>query len=295
MKILKLFVCLLLILSTSLVNSIAAISVSDGSAFVTKAEFAADLNNLSNRMSSLENSLDAKIDSLVSSYLSRNGIWNGEAQTYSLTLNKEMDFGVSANMSNTVIQKNTDGYTSTIMLGTDSKKVNGTHKGSNGSVANTTTSPKFCIGITNKFMKMSKAGLLSFFIRFEGKSALYNEIGIQGIQYQSNSTNANNGITGMAGIVLSKGDEYNLNNSNSQWVASSLYGFGTASFGSGTLSRVYIPFSFGSLSLLGFVDKDDELNMGFVVSAFGAYTQLSGWRTQSEGGYKITNIKASVY
>ena len=59
----------------------AAVSVSDGSAFVTKAEFAADLNNLSNRMAQLENSLDAKIDSLVSSYLTRNGIWNGAGQT----------------------------------------------------------------------------------------------------------------------------------------------------------------------------------------------------------------------
>ena len=58
----------------------AAVSVSDGSAFVTKAEFAADLNNLSNRMAQLENSLDAKIDSLVSSYLTRNGIWNGASQ-----------------------------------------------------------------------------------------------------------------------------------------------------------------------------------------------------------------------
>ena len=58
----------------------AAVSVSDGSAFVTKAEFAADLNNLSNRMAQLENSLDAKIDSLVSSYLTRNGIWNGALQ-----------------------------------------------------------------------------------------------------------------------------------------------------------------------------------------------------------------------
>ena len=58
----------------------AAVSVSDGSAFVTKAEFSADLNNLSNRMAQLENSLDAKIDSLVSSYLTRNGIWNGASQ-----------------------------------------------------------------------------------------------------------------------------------------------------------------------------------------------------------------------
>ena len=61
----------------------AAVSVSDGSAFVTKAEFAADLNNLSNRMAQLENSLDAKIDSLVSSYLTRNGIWNGAKQQLS--------------------------------------------------------------------------------------------------------------------------------------------------------------------------------------------------------------------
>ena len=74
------------ILMLSLIISVviptnAAVSVSDGSAFVTKAEFSADLNNLSNRMASLENSLDAKIDSLVSSYLTRNGIWNGAKQT----------------------------------------------------------------------------------------------------------------------------------------------------------------------------------------------------------------------
>ena len=72
---------LLFVIFVMVFNSFAAISVSDGSAFVTKAEFSADLNNLSNRMSALENSIDAKIDSLVSSYLSRNGIWNGERQT----------------------------------------------------------------------------------------------------------------------------------------------------------------------------------------------------------------------
>ena len=73
--ILILMICLGLTIPTN-----AAVSVSDGSAFVTKAEFAADLNNLSNRMAQLENSLDAKIDSLVSSYLTRNGIWNGAKQ-----------------------------------------------------------------------------------------------------------------------------------------------------------------------------------------------------------------------
>ena len=76
--ILVLTICLGLTIPTN-----AAVSVSDGSAFVTKAEFAADLNNLSNRMAQLENSLDAKIDSLVSSYLTRNGIWNGAKQDVS--------------------------------------------------------------------------------------------------------------------------------------------------------------------------------------------------------------------
>ena len=72
----------------------AAISVSDGSAFVTKAEFSADLNNLSNRMAQLENSLDSKIDSLVSSYLTRNGIWNAAKQELSAAVkdNRLYDF-----------------------------------------------------------------------------------------------------------------------------------------------------------------------------------------------------------
>ena len=75
-------ICLLINIPTN-----AAVSVSDGSAFVTKSEFSADLNNLSNRMAQLENSLDAKIDSLVSSYLTRNGIWNGvkqESKSYTI-------------------------------------------------------------------------------------------------------------------------------------------------------------------------------------------------------------------
>ena len=70
----------------------AAVSVSDGSAFITNAEFNAGLNNLSNRMATLENSIDAKIDSLVSSYLTRNGIWNGEKQEISDDSIDEYDF-----------------------------------------------------------------------------------------------------------------------------------------------------------------------------------------------------------
>ena len=55
-------------------------NVSDGSAFITKSELSYQLNNLSSRMTQLENSLDSKIDTLVSSYLTRNGIWDGQSQ-----------------------------------------------------------------------------------------------------------------------------------------------------------------------------------------------------------------------
>ena len=82
----------LFIISLCFINIVshAAISVSDGSAFVTKAEFSADLNNLSTRMAQLENSLDATIDTLVSNYLKKNGIWNGKKQT--LLINDIIDF-----------------------------------------------------------------------------------------------------------------------------------------------------------------------------------------------------------
>ena len=78
-KIMKITIIISLCLCFTL-TSFAAVSVSDGSAFITKAEFAADLNNLSNRMAQVENSIDARIDSLVSQYLTRNGIWNGASQ-----------------------------------------------------------------------------------------------------------------------------------------------------------------------------------------------------------------------
>ena len=57
------------------------ISVSDGSAFITKSELSYSLNNLSNRMRELEISLENRINDLVSSYLTRNGIWNSNGQT----------------------------------------------------------------------------------------------------------------------------------------------------------------------------------------------------------------------
>ena len=81
LKITKKFILFILMIVFP-IQSYAAVSVSDGSAFVSKSEFASTINNISNRMSIMENTLDAKIDSLVSSYLSRNGIWNGDKQEF---------------------------------------------------------------------------------------------------------------------------------------------------------------------------------------------------------------------
>lgn len=64
--------------------SYGQVSVSDGSAFLTKTEFNKNLTIMSNRMAFLENSLDSKIDTLVASFLSRNGIWSGSVQDNSL-------------------------------------------------------------------------------------------------------------------------------------------------------------------------------------------------------------------
>ena len=82
-RFIKILLCFLLIIIQ--ISTYANISVSDGSAFVTKSEMSYQLNNLSNRMTQLENSLDSKIDTLVSSYLTRNGVWNGVKQTLNKT------------------------------------------------------------------------------------------------------------------------------------------------------------------------------------------------------------------
>ena len=81
----KKFLIILSLIIGLTIPSYSAVSVSDGSAFITKNESDAAFNNLQSRMSIFENAIDAKIDSLVSSYLSRNGIWNGSKQTLTTT------------------------------------------------------------------------------------------------------------------------------------------------------------------------------------------------------------------
>ena len=80
-KVFKTIFILTLCLGISLPANAGNVDVSDGSAFITKSEMSYQLNNLSNRMTQLENSLDSKIDTLVSSYLTRNGVWSGINQS----------------------------------------------------------------------------------------------------------------------------------------------------------------------------------------------------------------------
>lgn len=58
----------------------AAVSVSDNSAFITKAEALAVAQSLSERIIVLENTVDEKIDNLITAYLERNGVWNAQEQ-----------------------------------------------------------------------------------------------------------------------------------------------------------------------------------------------------------------------
>ena len=73
-RVFKTIFILTLSLCITLSTNAGNVEVSDGSAFITKSELSYQLNNLSARMSALENSLDSQIDKLVSSYLTRNGI-----------------------------------------------------------------------------------------------------------------------------------------------------------------------------------------------------------------------------
>ena len=84
-----------LCLGVSFPTNASAVSVSDGAAFITKSEVASQLNNLSTRMAQLENSLDSHIDQLVSSYLTRNGIWSGDKQTTNIVTHDLVPVGAA--------------------------------------------------------------------------------------------------------------------------------------------------------------------------------------------------------
>ena len=80
-RVFKTIFILSLCLGITLPSNAGGVQVSEGSAFITKSEMSYKLNSLSKRMTELENSMDSRIDKLVSSYLTRNGVWNGVKQT----------------------------------------------------------------------------------------------------------------------------------------------------------------------------------------------------------------------
>lgn len=63
------------------IPSNAAVSVSDNSAFITRAEALAVAQSISERIIMLENTVDEKIDNLITAYLERNGVWGAQEQT----------------------------------------------------------------------------------------------------------------------------------------------------------------------------------------------------------------------
>ena len=73
----------------TLLNTHAAVIVSDGSAFITKSEFKALVNEASGRIEALELHADSQIDTLVNSFLGRNNIWHPQKQE--LNSNTTMD------------------------------------------------------------------------------------------------------------------------------------------------------------------------------------------------------------
>lgn len=62
--------------------SYASISSSNGSTFITKGEVDTAMTDLKSRLTTFEAGINSKIDAQVTSYLDRNGIWNGSKQVF---------------------------------------------------------------------------------------------------------------------------------------------------------------------------------------------------------------------
>ena len=125
-RVFKTIFILTLCLGISLPANAGNVNVSEGSAFITKSELSYQLNVLSQRMTQLENSLDSKIDKLVSSYLTRNGIWSGVPQqintsSWSITdtslpgFTSGRSYDTTLNRQRIVNKINKSGYCSIVM------------------------------------------------------------------------------------------------------------------------------------------------------------------------------------
>ena len=124
-RVFKTIFILTLCLGITLPANAGGVDVSDGSAFITKSELSYQLNALSSRMIQLENSLDSKIDRLVSSYLTRNGIWNGSTQDLTMKYYAFTPWKNASTTSTFTWTKGSNGYTGeTITNGHITKKIN---------------------------------------------------------------------------------------------------------------------------------------------------------------------------
>ena len=79
-RIFKTIFILVLCFGTVTSTHAAVTSVSEGSSFITKAEFTSLVNEASDRIEDLELQVDTKINELVESFLARNNIWHPQKQ-----------------------------------------------------------------------------------------------------------------------------------------------------------------------------------------------------------------------
>ena len=276
-KVFKTILILMISLGLSIPTN-AAVSVSDGSAFVTKAEFAADLNNLSNRMAQLENSLDAKIDSLVSSYLTRNGIWNGAKQT--LTSDCSAGFvGIqeSSNAASRLIIY--PGGGSTTLMYASSTAISSSDK-----VLETYSS-----GTTSGTLieTVSKTGLLYFSFRYALTVPTAWSTNLR-VMPKIGSTNASETINGdwpnmYLGAMFSLTDGsgntlWSMNVGQACSVPSSVFGY-------------YVPRSTGVF----FVDKGYKILWNLTNKSTLSYTVCYAYGSADIFGYKFQVLDVSVY
>lgn len=259
-KLLKKILTVSLIFALSF-PTFSAVSVSDGSSFVSKAEFDAYKTDTNIFMTNLENSLDSKIESLVTTYLSTNGIWNGATQVI------------------TEAKKTTTVSFSGIVFSTSTKRVNGISH--------------YTQVATNVFT-IDKSGLLFLNVSLSGTSD-YNEIIIKG--YNFSSGHIDDALTGVFMLGFYTSSIGAKDDFISTISASSGYSDHTGNIiTTASLDRsIWLPAPWGNHVLMGFVNKNDQVNFGTGISVFASWWPCYFAIRQAEGGMNVKINSAVVY
>ena len=252
----KRFLKIAFIISILSINiySYANISVSDGSAFITKSEMSYQLNNLSNRMAQLENSLDAKIDSLVSSYLTRNGIWNGMKQTIDKT--KILDFW---NGSSSLNSLNPD-FNSIVTTGTLAEGIEYKIRDGSWTLINNCNKAGLLFGKFSVYNGSDYAISQSFSVSDKRNFTFFQGGGISNNPMVSNTSEVSMWIDGVCKFSSIPSDMLvyrNMGTINSR--------LGTQTLEDRTASLGLVP-SIGVFTPSFFVDKGDKVNVNYKLS-----------------------------